>query len=135
MRLSVQGSVLSEAPDRKVIKRAIACLRSEGPKSFCCLESENGDFIQAAGGNYLFLLERKDCAGKLYRGSQFTTPIVPFPDDTELRFSGNVIKMRSLDWVNKTQVLGAFLEFAKGCIDKNISWRDYDPDGKGSLNK
>lgn len=117
-------------PSDKDIELVLKNLRSEGPCSFASLTSDNGSYVQVAGGRFTCLLEKKDSeTGKHYRAYHEDSS-TNFPDGSVLVFSGGEIPLKSDEWFNIDTVLLVFKSFLhnKKDFSERVAWRELQLD-------
>lgn len=95
------------APSEAQLSRHLSLTKS----SYASLTADDGEYVQAAGGPGLFLLEYRNRSGAHFRAVQ-SSPVVPFPDGTLLSFSGGSIALAQGEWFQLRQVVAAFSSFA-----------------------
>ena len=100
-------------------------MSSQGVKqSFASLTSEDGEYLQVAGGPGLFMLEHRLPNGSSFRAAQ-AAAVVPFEDGTILAFSAGEISLRRDEWFLIGQVVEAFSAFVVGrSLPNSIKWRE-----------
>jgi hypothetical protein len=107
------------SPSGARIQKELALVKS----SFASLTSEDGSYLQVAGGPGLFLLEHKGTAG--HRRAFQINPVVPHPDGTTLECSAGSIPMNRADWFLRGQVTEVFEAFAVGgAWPAFVQWRE-----------
>ena len=106
-------------PSDARLQKELALVKS----SFASLTSEDGAYVQVAGGPGLFLLEHKDSAG--HRRAFQVNPVAPHPDGTTLECSAGSIPMNRTDWLLRDQVAVIFQAFSVGSAwPAFIQWRE-----------
>jgi hypothetical protein len=111
-----------QRPTTKKVALELARTKS----SFASLTSENGSYIQVAGGPGLFVLEYRTADGKHFRAYQ-TTPIAISPDGTTLESSAGRIPMDRADWFLLLQVTETFSAFLNAAAwPAFLQWRELE---------
>jgi len=125
MRLEVENKRPVENATEEKVRSAILNLRSYGPSSFASLTSENGNYLQVAGGGVTCMIERRDASGgHHYRGYQDKRSQV-FPDGTALVFGGGEVRLTADEWFTADQSIEVFLAFLHGAEAPGfVKWRD-----------
>jgi hypothetical protein len=124
MQFVREGSAALSAATESEIRRAIDSLRTEGPSSFATLTSDNGSYLQAAGGPFLFLVEYRAVLSNGHFRAYLAKPAVAFPNGTLLCFGLNRIPMQQDEWITKPDVLRLFAGFLGGTAREGfLIWR------------
>ncbi|EDN70227.1 hypothetical protein BGP_1974 [Beggiatoa sp. PS] len=125
MRLECENKWPIKNVSKKQVIRALKGLRSYGPSSFAVLNTDDGSYIQVAGGGVTCLLEKRETStGKHYR-AYHDFPSTPFPDGTILSFSGSRIVMRNNEWFNIEQIIEVFVTLLnQQNMPEFVKWQD-----------
>src|SRR4051812_25653919 len=107
MVLEREGCKPVVSPTGAQIQRALSLTKS----SFASLTSEDGSYLQVAGGPGVFALELRNTAGQHFRARQ-QQPVVKFEDGTTLMFSGGSLHLKQAEWFLIHQVAEVFRCFA-----------------------
>lgn len=107
------------------ITKHLRQLRTSGPSTYASVTADTGTYLQVAGSPAGMLLEKHEgVGGKQFRASQLV-PVVPFPDGTELAFTGGRIRMLAAEWFTLKQVVEVFGAFLKGDAEPSfVRWRE-----------
>lgn len=126
MRLEVEGKQVVQEATEAQVSRAVGALRSSGPHSFAILSSDNGSYIQVAGGSQTCVIEVRDVStGRHYRAYQIQ-PHPIFPDGTKLVFGAGTVVLQGDEWFTAAQAAPVLLQFRGGELLPSLApgWRD-----------
>ena len=124
MKLEREGKAPIVDPSPERLARELRKLRTVGPSSFAILTASSGDYLQAAGSPGGLLLEKRHASGRHFRAFQ-QPAVVGFADGTVLVLAMGDIKLRAGEWFKLSQVLEAFVAFARGQPEPDyLLWRD-----------
>ena len=99
-------------------------LRPHRGSTFAVLELKSGGYYQVAGGPAGMVLEKRDAAGRHYRGYQDVS-VVPFDDGTGLSFSAGKLTLMRDEWFRLDQVRALFTLVATGEREPSwVRWRE-----------
>jgi len=111
MRLEGQNFAELNAPTDAQIRQRVLALRSAGKHSYASLTSEDGSYVQVAGGQATCMVERFDTeTGKRERAFH-DKPSPAFPDGTLLVFGAGKLTLKSDEWFVADAVVEIFLCF------------------------
>lgn len=124
MEIVRQGRKPIASPSAAQIAREIGWVRSNGPAGFVILTGGPNYYLQATGGPWLFLLERRLGGPAQHFRAHVAAPVVPFPDGTLLSTPAGKFALAADEWIPKPVVVEAFVSFAASANNpEELGWR------------
>jgi hypothetical protein len=124
MRLEGQNFAELKAPTDAQIRRRVLALQSTGKHSYASLTSEDGSYVQVAGGRATCMVERFDPATGKRERAFHDKPSPVFPDGTLLVFGAGELTLKSDEWFVADAVVEIFLCFKEHRqYPDTVSWR------------
>lgn len=111
MHLEGQNFAGLSAPTDAQIRKRVLALRSAGRHSYASLTSEDGSYVQVAGGGATCMVERFNAATGKRERAFHDKPNPTFPGGTLLVFGAGKLTLMSDEWFVADAVVEIFLRF------------------------